>query len=516
MCRRDERQSCAAREGAAASYSSGALSLTSAGKIISVPIRLRGLFGGAVAVCLMLGCGGDSTAPTKKSGLEIAAGVNVTDTIGAALTQALIVQVRQPDGAVLSGTVVRFTALQNDSTPYVSAIAVAPLNSQYFSDFASDSTDAHGRATALVELGSVAGKAGIVITVPELGLTDTAWYTVQPGRPAQFALGVSDTVVMRGIAWDIGARVMDRAGNRLSSDSVSYASLNSGATVTKSGHVTAVTEGRAEIEVQYGTARDTSRASIVPAGVMVAVRPGNGVYLMNLDGTGLKELTPLNDYSVFPQWSPDGRRITIYEGDPYAAVDVTAVALDGTRTPVIPNPVSLLGGAAWVHPDGSGLLYFSGPQSGGPMSIWRMNADGSGLVKLISPTDSYDFTHPAPSPDGKTVLYDMDPQGIIALDVATKTVHALGLQGSFPVYSPDGAHIAYLSGSSLMIANSDGTGARMLWNSSTVDVTAPSWSADGKWIVAQRGGGGAALVRVSDSLILPLPFAFGYYQFALH
>ena len=34
--------------------------------------------------------------------------------------------------------------------------------------------------------------------------------------------------------------------------------------------------------------------------------------------------------------------------------------------------------------------------------------------------------------------------------------------------------------------------------------------------VAQRGGGGAALVRVSDSLVLPLPFAFGYYQFALH
>lgn len=467
-------------------------------------------------MCLVLGCGGDSTAPTKKSGLEIAAGANVTDTIGTALTQALIVQVRQPDGAVLRGTVVRFTALPIDSLPYANAINVATLNSQDFSAFASDSTDPQGRTAVLVEFGNVTGKAGIKINVPELGLTDTAWYTVQPGRPSQFALGVRDTAVTRGISWDIGVRVMDRAGNRLSSDSVLYTSLNSGATVTASGHVTAVTEGRAQIEVHFGTARDTSRASIVPPGVMVAVRPGNGVYLMNLDGTGLRELTPLNDYSVFPQWSPDGRRITIYEGDPYGAVDVTAVALDGTRTPVIPNPVSLLGGAAWVHPDGSGLLYFSGPQSGGPMSIWRMNADGSGLVKLISPTNSYDFTHPAPSPDGKTVLYDVDPQGIMALDVATTTVHALGLQGSFPVYSPDGAHIAYLSGSSLMVANSDGTGARMLWNSSTVDVTAPSWSTDGKWIVTQRGGGGAALVRVSDSLILPLPFAFGYYQFALH
>ena len=165
----------------------------------------------------------------------------------------------------------------------------------------------------------------------------------------------------------------------------------------------------------------------------------------------------------------------------------------------------------------SGLLYFAGPRSdNGAMAIWRMNADGSGLVELVAPTDSYDFTHPAPSPDGKTVLYDFDPQGIMAIDVATGTVHALGLRGSFPVYSPDGAHIAYLSGSTLMIANSDGTGARMLWDSSDVDVTAPSWSADGKWILAPHAGGGAALVRVSDGVVLPLPFAFGYFQLAIH
>jgi hypothetical protein len=473
--------------------------------------------GGAVVAGLMLGCGGDSTAPKHTSGLRIEAGADVSDTIGVTLTQALVVEVRKPGGAVDAGAVVRFTALPNDSMPYASAIGVATLNSQYFSGFASDSTDAQGRAAVLVELGSVAGKAGIVITVPELGFTDTAFYTVKPGQPAQFALGVSDTVVTRGNVWDIKARVMDRAGNRLSSDSVSYASLNSGATVTASGHVTAVTEGRAEIEARFGAARDTSRASIVPPGVVVGVRPWTGVYLMNLDGSGLRTLTGIGDYSVFPQWSTDGTRITIYEGDPYSTTRLSALSLDGTRTPVAPTPSTLLGGAAWVHPDMSGLLYFSGPRSDNHvMAVWRMNADGSGLVELGTPTDSYDFTHPAPSPDGKTVLYDVDPQGIMALDVATKTVHALGLQGSFPVYSPDGAHIAYLSGSALMIANSNGTGARMLWGSSDVDVTAPSWSADGNWILAPRAGGGAALVRVSDGVILPLPFAFGYFQLALH
>jgi hypothetical protein len=463
----------------------------------------------------MLACGGDSTAPKPTSGLRIEAGADVSDTIGVTLTQALVVQVRRPGGAFASGAVVRFSALPNES-PYASSVAVASLNSQYFSGFVSDSTDAQGSAAVLVELGNVAGKTGIVITVPELGYTDTAFYTVKPGRPAHLAPGVSDTVVTRGAAWDIGVHVTDRYGNPLPSDSVTYASLNSAATVTTSGRASAVSEGRAEIEVRFGTARDTSRASIVPAGELVAVRPGNGVYLMNLDGTGLKTLATTNDYSLFPQWSPDRTRITIYEGDPYSTTHISALSLDGARTSVVPTPGTLLVGAAWVRPDMNGLLYFSGPQSGsGAMAIWRMNADGSGLVKLRDPTNTYSFTHPAPSPDGKTVLYDVDQQGIMAIDVATNAVHPLGLQGSFPVYSPDGAHIAYLSGSTLMIASSDGSGARALWDQSNVDVTAPSWSADGKWILAQHAGGGAALVRVSDGVILPLPFAFGYYQFAL-
>jgi hypothetical protein len=503
--------------GGGAVYSCGALSLTSAGKIIPVPNRLRGLFAGAVAAGLVVGCG-DSTAPKPKSGLQIDAGADVTDTIGVALTQALVVQVRDRGGAVVHGAVVRFTALPNDSVPWPSAIEVATLNSQTFSGFASDSTDAQGRAAVLVELGSVAGKAGIAIAVPELGLTDTAWYTVQPGRPARFALGVSDTVVMRGTAWDIKSRVMDRAGNSLSADSVTYTSINSGATVTASGHVTAESEGRAEIEVRFGTARDTSRASVVPAGRLVAVRPVNGVYLMNLDGTGLKTLTATGDYSVFPQWSPDGNRITIYEGNPYGEARLTAVSLDGTRTPVVPTPASLLGGAAWARADMNGRLYFAGPRSDNHvMAVWRMNADGSALVELGTTTNGYDFTHPAPSPDGKTVLYDFEQQGITAIDVATGTVHALGLQGFFPVYSPDGAHITYVTGSALMIANSDGTNARVLSGSNATDqLMAPSWSADGKWILAPRPGQGAALVRVSDGVVLPLPFAAGYSQLALH
>ena len=114
---------------------------------------------GAIAASLVAGCGSDSTAPSSKSRLRIDAGADVTDTIGAVLTQALVVQVREPSGALVRDAVVRFTALPNDSMPYASAIEVAPLTSQYFSGFTSDSTDANGRAAVLVELGGIAGKS---------------------------------------------------------------------------------------------------------------------------------------------------------------------------------------------------------------------------------------------------------------------------------------------------------------------------------------------------------------------
>jgi hypothetical protein len=486
-------------------------------KIISVPNRLRWLSGSVVVVGLVVGCGGDSTGPKPTSGLSIEAGADVIDSIGTVLTQALIIEVRDSAGKAVHGAVVRFSALPNDSLPYQIPLAVANLSSQNFSSFASDSTDTHGRTGVLVELGGIAGRQGVVITVPARGLVDTAWYTVKPGHAARFTLRVNDTVVTRGKVWDIGARVMDRVGNTLPSDSVTYTPTNAGETVTASGGVTAVSEGRSGIVVQWGTAVDTSFASIVPPGKMVGVRPGTGVYVMNLDGTAVNKITSIVDYSVFPQWSPDGTRVTIYEGDAYSAAQLTAISLDGVRTPLIQTPTSTLLGAAWARPDMSGLVYFAGPQTGGGMSIWRMNANGSGLVELFSPTNGSDFTHPAPSPDGKTVVYDFDPQGIMALDVATKTVHALGLQGFFPVYSPDGTHIAYLSASGLMLANSDGTNSHTLSATAGNDaITAPSWSADGKWILAPQPGSAPALVRASDGAVLPLPFAGTYIQFAQH
>ena len=48
-------------------------------------------------------------------------------------------------------------------------------------------------ALLLVTLGPVAGSAGVVVTVPELGLTDTALYTIRPGNAVRVVSEPADT-----------------------------------------------------------------------------------------------------------------------------------------------------------------------------------------------------------------------------------------------------------------------------------------------------------------------------------
>jgi Tol biopolymer transport system component len=84
------------------------------------------------------------------------------------------------------------------------------------------------------------------------------------------------------------------------------------------------------------------------------------IYVMNADGTGLKQLTDDPGFEERPAWSPDGRRIA------YA-----------------------------YYPPG-----WTGPESA---SIWIMNADGSRKARLMK--DAVRGIHPAWSPDGKRIAF---------------------------------------------------------------------------------------------------------------
>src|SRR5205823_11128300 len=208
----------------------------------------------AAAGLIAGGCGdhGAGTGPGASS-LRIVYGDGVSDTVLTKPAQALVVEVRGENGLPAVGTVVRFQPLPIDSAnPYSLGVYVAPLTSPNFFPFVADSADGRGRASVLIELGSRAGAARLVVSAPEFGLQDTARFTVLPGRAAHVMVQPRDTALYVGRAFQSRAVVTDQFGNPRP-DPVTYGAIGSGLTITPGGRITAGTSfARARFKASAG------------------------------------------------------------------------------------------------------------------------------------------------------------------------------------------------------------------------------------------------------------------------
>ena len=464
----------------------------------------------AFGCAVLLACGSDTgTTPESTRPITIASGGSVSDTVGTRLVQALIVEVRA-NGVLRPGAIVRFET-QPSTDPkrsYEYTALISRLTSTQYTTFVADSTDASGRARVLVQLGSVSGSTGVTITVPELGVVDTAKFTVRPGNPARITMAVRDTAIIAGASYAIGASVADRYGNART-DVPTYTSVNPYATVDAAGVVKATSAGRALITVKAGAFTDTARASIIPDYTIVGVSAVGGqavIATAKLDGTGFLRLTSTSSNIMLPRFNPAGTRVVFYEGDPNYDARLYSVDLAGTRTLV--NVVA--GPATKFFPaystDGQQLFFSGNPASAYYSEIWRSQSDGSGVTRLTTSVNST-ATEPSPSPDGKKLVFTAG--GFIStLDLNTKVVTSLGVRGSTPKYSPDGTQILFFGPgpyeTNLGVMDASGSNVRMLSGRSYDTYGAPNWSPDGAWIIV-RSYSSLDLVRVSNFEVLPIP-----------
>ncbi len=182
------------------------------------------------------------------------------------------------------------------------------------------------------------------------------------------------------------------------------------------------------------------------------------IWVMNVDGTGLHQLTDDQFGACQPDWSPDGQRMV------------------------------------FISPcDENQELYETA-------SLFVINADGSGLEPLPT-TGGGDFD-PAWSPDGKYIAFtslrnSYRPQ-IFLMDVATKEVEQLStddIRDYQPEWAFDGSKIVFVTTRNgpyqIWSMNPDGSeqvrfsASRSLWD------TYPVWSPDGLLILfTQREQGG--------------------------
>ena len=120
----------------------------------------------------------------------------------------------------------------------------------------------------------------------------------------------------------------------------------------------------------------------------------NSIYevaVMNLDGTGFRQLTGDGKFKFLPHFSPDATKITYTKfsvggyGDPFAVYDVAVYDVTTGQEIVITRDGDDAQGT-W-SPDGKRLAFIEGRGGLGatePTTIWTIDADGSNRQKVAN------------------------------------------------------------------------------------------------------------------------------------
>lgn len=146
------------------------------------------------------------------------------------------------------------------------------------------------------------------------------------------------------------------------------------------------------------------------------------LYAIRPDGTGLRRVTADGVLTAAPSWSPDGRRILYSQqfGDPSSPFpDLYARAFAGGPVERLTSDAFHDWHARW-SPDGRSLAWTSNRDPAGDRAApFRVHVRGrSGDVRLVTPTASPATAEsPAWTPDGRSLVYVLDPDGPLTVSV---------------------------------------------------------------------------------------------------
>ncbi|MCU0484558.1 MAG: DUF5050 domain-containing protein [Anaerolineales bacterium] len=228
-----------------------------------------------------------------------------------------------------------------------------------------------------------------------------------------------------------------------------------------------------------------------PQGKLIAfysARTGaNEIFVMNSDGTGVKQLTFDSQDSRAPTWSPDGTQI-VYQSIKHGDYEIFIVDLNGNVKQVTNNGCNDYA-PAW-SPDGQYFAYYS--DCDGNRDIYTMQIDGTHVRQLTFTDVAYNW-FPLWSPDGTEITYSSNVSGnyhVMVIPASGGTPRKLQ-RGCISAFLPDGKKIAYttycMDYGNIMVMNADGSDVRTIYSKD--NATNPHPSRDGKWIVFQAING---------------------------
>jgi TolB protein len=237
----------------------------------------------------------------------------------------------------------------------------------------------------------------------------------------------------------------------------------------------------------------------------IAASGPSDVWVMNADGSGLKQLTHYIDVgngAQWGRWSPDGSQIVYSVAEMPIRPDGWAwreslwiMQADGSHARQFTNPplpTSIADNSPAWSPDGTHILFARNRQANGSwdqQALFLINRDGTGL-KQLTPWE-LEAGNEHWSPDGKRILFqsfgsfpdDATPQLYTILPDGTHLVQlTTNERNSWPAWSPDGTQILFAHRSStgadqnahLYVMNADGSGLLQITHN-------PFWQLQPAW-----------------------------------
>jgi Tol biopolymer transport system component len=173
------------------------------------------------------------------------------------------------------------------------------------------------------------------------------------------------------------------------------------------------------------------------------------IWVMKHDGTDQRQVTHLDAFSNFPDFSPTGQSIAFNTSpSPLTPADIATIGTDGAELRVLTSDPSADRYPAY-SPDGRRIAFLS--DRTGTFQVWVMDADGSDQRQLTFDAASKDQV-PDWSPDGSQIAYVSATRGgpggdiwIMNADGSDQhpiTAGPANLLGA--AWSPDGTQIATL------------------------------------------------------------------------
>lgn len=230
------------------------------------------------------------------------------------------------------------------------------------------------------------------------------------------------------------------------------------------------------------------------------------IYLMDFDGSDVRQLTRHRSIAFAPAWSPDGTRLAYSlfnkNNKNQKNIDLFEYHFGNQTLRKVSSRRGINSGAAY-HPNG-GSLAVTLSHTGSP-AIYLLNPDSGSLTQLTKSAGTE--VDPSWSPDGKSLAYVSTRTGrpmIFKMNADGSRNQQLTFAGTFnatPSWSPQNNKIAFAGWLDktfdLFIMNPDGTNIQRLTKDQGKNED-PHFSPDGNFIVFSSDRAGSKSIYVMN------------------